>query len=287
RAAQPRARRWESMTSLARFATALAALSLLGLGCDGPLPTQRDAGVDAGLDLDARVFPDGTVFCETDADCDDGVSCTEDSCLAAGICRNAVQPSACDDGVFCNGREICDPQRGCLPAPVRETCNDDNVCTIDRCDEETDSCEHFPRDLDGDGDVDFFCVPAGEEGGDCDDRDPTVSSLRSEVCDDFVDNDCDGEIDEGECGGPPNDVCADPLDISAGGSFLLNTSGANPDYTTSCSTVMRRDLVASFTLTEARSVSIEGQGEFFTVYLSLRSECDDLASEIACQSGFP
>jgi len=57
------------MTSLARFATALAALSLLGLGCDGPLPTQRDAGVDAGLDLDARVFPDGTVFCETDADC--------------------------------------------------------------------------------------------------------------------------------------------------------------------------------------------------------------------------
>src|SRR5690606_32317115 len=243
------------MTSLARFATALAALSLLGLGCDGPLPTQRDAGVDAGLDLDARVFPDGTVFCETDADCDDGVSCTEDSCLAAGICRNAMQPSACDDGVFCNARGIYDPQRGCLPAPVRETCNDDNVCTNDRCDEQTYSCKHFPRDLDDDGDIEFFCEPVGEECGDC--------------------------------GGPSNDVCADPLDISAGGSFLLNTSGANPDYTTSCSTVMRRDLVASFTLTEARSVSIEGQGEFFTVYLSLRSECDDLASEIACQSGFP
>ena len=274
------------MTSLrcfsARFSTALAVLAIVA-GCDGPPPTTRDAGMDADLDLDATIFPDGTVFCDTDEDCDDGVGCTADSCLPTGTCRNAVIPAACDDGVFCNGAERCDPTRGCMPPIGRETCNDDDVCTIDRCDEETDRCEHFPRDLDEDGDVDFFC----EGGGDCDDRDRTVSSMNSEVCGDFIDNDCDADVDESECGAPPYDTCADPLDVSAGGFFLIDTTGSNADYPTSCGGSGRRDLVATFTLEEARSVMIEGEGDFFTVTLALRTDCEASASEVACESGFP
>ena len=268
-----------SSSAALRLGIALALLA----ACDGPPPTTRDGGMDADLPLDGSIFPDGTVFCETDEDCDDGVGCTEDVCLSIGSCRNSVIPAACDDGVFCNGAERCDPTRGCMPPISRETCNDDDVCTIDRCDEATDRCAHFPRDLDEDGDVDFFC--AG--GGDCDDRDSTVSSMNSEVCADFIDNDCDGEIDEADCGAPPYDTCDDPLDVSAGGFFLIDTTGSNADYPTTCGGSGRRDLVATFTLEEARSVRIEGEGDFFTVTLALRSDCDDMAAEIACESGFP
>lgn len=255
---------------------------LVVVGCDGPVPG-HDAGPDAGPMQDARIVYDGTVYCDSDDDCDDGVSCTNDSCGADGICRNGVNQLACDDGVFCNGVERCDPRRGCMPPSMRETCNDDDVCTIDRCDEEADTCRHSPRDLDMDGDADWFC--AG--GGDCNDTDATVSSTVNEVCDDWVDNDCDGEVDEAECGAPPHDTCADALDVSAGGFFMLDTTGATSDYAIDCGFTGAKDLVATFTLTEPRSVTIEGEGDFFTVALSLRGTCTDASSELACESGFP
>jgi hypothetical protein len=271
------------MTSLGR-SWALVALGLCigAAGCDGG--PDADAGTDGGL-TDTGVFADagsGTP-CEVDEDCNDGVSCTNDSCGPTGFCRNAVDATLCDDGVFCNGVERCDPRRGCQPPQVRETCNDDDVCTIDRCDEATRSCIRTPRDLDFDGDSDWFC--AG--GGDCDDTNPAVSSLINEVCADGIDNDCDEGIDEATCGRPRYDVCEDPLDVSAGGFFLLNTSGAGADYSVSCAGGGRPDLVARFTLTEERSVEIVGEGPFFTVALALRTECRSAVSELACQSGFP
>ena len=124
-----------------------------------------------------------------------------------------------------------------------ETCNDDQVCTIDRCNEADKTCEHTPRDLDEDGDVDFFC--AG--GTDCDDRDPSRASSLPEICSDMIDNDCDDLVDEDGCGRPPYDVCSDPLDISAGGVFTLNTDGATPDYQLGClGATLRADAVATF-----------------------------------------
>ncbi len=274
------------MTWLETTARALLCLGALGLvaGCDGNDP--MDAGVDDGGGMDAggdgsMMFPDGTVFCTMDSECDDRVDCTRDSCGPTGTCRNVVDPPVCDDGIFCNGVEQCDPIEGCVPG-TRETCNDDNVCTIDRCNEETKSCDRSPRDQDEDGDADWFC----EGGTDCNDGDPSVSGLVNEVCDDFIDNDCDETIDEADCGRPRWDVCDDPLDISAGGFFLFDTDGASPDYALGCRGTTR-DLVATFTLTERRSVLIEGDGDFFTVALSLRTECETRESEIACETGFP
>ncbi len=271
------------MTSLARTRLlAAAALSLVAFGCDGVAPGRDGGEPDAGPD--ARVTWDAGPGCQSDEECDDGVACTADSCGADGVCRNGVIPTACDDGVFCNGVERCDVARGgCVPAEMRETCNDDDVCTIDRCDEEADTCRHFPRDLDGDGDPDWFC----EGGGDCDDSNAGVSSLVAEVCDDLVDNDCDEIVDEPACGRPRYDLCDDPLDVSAGGFFLVNTVGATFDYAMSCGFGSRPDVVATFTLAEARSVEIEGEADFFSVVLSLRSTCDSSASEVSCESGFP
>lgn len=291
-----------------RFALSLSLVAALAGGCDGDGDPDAggDAGeMDAGPSLDAGPgFPDGTVFCETDAECDDGIDCTADSCGATGTCRNVVDNAMCDDGVFCNGVEQCNPRSGCEAGP-RETCNDDDVCTIDRCNEETKTCDRFPRDLDADGDPDFFC----EGGSDCDDGDPRISSLLNEVCDDFVDNDCDGFADmmdpEG-CGRQFNDDCTDTLDVSAGGFFSMNAAGTLPDYMFSCGT-FPHDVVAHFTLTEARSVSIEAEGDSLAG-ISLRgpaanytacdengpplmeppcAECTGTSSEIDCDSGFP
>ena len=273
------------MTSLSRSSLIGALLLLLvGLlligsaGCD-QAPSPRDAGPDT-LSFDSSrpdVVQDAGRACTEDSECDDGVSCTMDSCGINGFCRNQVNPGMCDDGVFCNGVEQCDPRDGCVPGP-RETCNDMDVCTIDRCNEAERMCEYFDRDLDEDGDPDFFCG-----GGDCDDRDPTVSSFLNEVCADAADNDCDGEIDESMCGRPLYDQCDTPLDISAGGFFMIDADGARPDYTFGCNSMVPHDVVATFTISEEQSVLLEARGlEDNAVTLSLRTDCPDRLSEIEC-----
>jgi hypothetical protein len=97
---------------------------------------------------------------------------------------------ACDDGILCNGLELCDPRTGeCVPGAVPD-CDDGDECTVDQCDPDRNACTHIAMDLDRDGDGATSC------GGDCDDRDPTVFPGATELCDD-VDNDCDDRIDEG------------------------------------------------------------------------------------------
>jgi streptogramin lyase len=96
----------------------------------------------------------------------------------------------CDDGLFCNGAERCDPiTNACLPGEAA-VCDDRDECTIDACDEAGDRCTHVrtPRDADGDG------FDACDQ--DCNDRDPAIHPGADEVCDN-VDTDCDGNADEG------------------------------------------------------------------------------------------
>lgn len=89
--------------------------------------------------------PEPPTRCTTDADCDDDLACTEDRCQDSGLCLHVPDDGACSDGLFCNGREICDPvQTRCVSgAPVE--CDDGSVCTTDRCDEASRQCLHIPR----------------------------------------------------------------------------------------------------------------------------------------------
>ena len=66
-------------------------------------------------------------------DCDDGIACTIDSSGPDDQCVNIPDDSLCDDWLFCNGTETCDPLSGCQPGS-------DFCDTQEKCDEETNGC---------------------------------------------------------------------------------------------------------------------------------------------------
>ncbi len=77
--------------------------------------------------------------------CDDGVACTVDACGANDVCAHQPDDLLCDDGLFCNGSELCDAQAGCVPGPAVAT--DDGVaCTEDLCNEAEDDILHVAHD---------------------------------------------------------------------------------------------------------------------------------------------
>jgi len=113
--------------------------------------------------------------------------------LADGGAELCAQASECDDGLYCNGAETCDPggtgadARGCVPGPqpcdvATETCDEAaSACSLDEC---TDG-----GDEDGDGDMRIACG-----GSDCDDTNDMIYGTAQEICDGAgVDEDCNPE----------------------------------------------------------------------------------------------
>ena len=277
----------------------VAALTLVATACGTKskdlLERPFDAGSDASLDdasdagaSDAAADADPTLGgpCIDDPQCDDHTPCTFDSCdKALGRCRNVPDDAQCDDGIYCNGREKCVSGHGCEAGPV-VTCDDGNACSINRCVEATKSCEHDPRDLDGDGDPDDHCAPKH----DCDDLDPTVSSLHSEVCANHKDDNCNGLIDETPCVTPAGDTCATAIAIAAPGTYALSTVGANKDYATSCSVTTptaARDIVAAITIPAGatKDLDVWATTPGTEVAIAIQSACGQASSELACGSG--
>jgi hypothetical protein len=278
--------RWE-LLALACFGV------VSGSACDqpaqriilGPLPARpipRVFDEDAGL-----AIPDGATPCHLDAECSDGIDCTEDECLPPGYCSSRIDNSRCSDNLICDGIEYCDPTQGCVSSPP-PSCDDQDTCTIDHCDESVKDCVHDPRDFDHDGEADYHC-PGGT---DCDDFDPARSMGAAELCGDGIDNDCDGMIDESNCGAVPHDTCSDALDIGAGGSFEVSIVGTVEDYITSCGDMTMRDVVFAFTLSEPQDVKFEARGLLPAggdeiAALSLQRNCGDASSEVECARGDP
>lgn len=164
-------------------------------------------------DCDDGIFCNGEELCidflcrtGEPPDCDDGVDCTQDRCDEdLDACVSEPDDAFCDDGLFCNGPEVCDIVLGCVPGTAPD-CNDGIDCTHDRCDEDIGACVYEPDDsLCDDG---VFCNGAefcDPESG-CRPGDPPD-------CNDNIDcthDRCDEELDS--CVNEPDDtLCADDL----------------------------------------------------------------------------
>ena len=139
-------------------------------------------------------------------DCGSGqLACSQSGALE---CQTTLSP--CDDGIFCNGVERCEPDNpgadnaGCV-AGVLEGLDDENPCTTDLCDEasETISREDDPTCGCVSGEHLEDSLNCGCEGP-CDEEDRELCQEGQCVCDadlhqeDDENCDCQGPCQEGE-----------------------------------------------------------------------------------------
>ena len=144
--------------------------------CDG---VERCAPSEATADTHGCVA--GTAACMAGATCHEA----EDRCVAT--CADADGDSFTD--AACGGNDCDDADPGRYPGATE-------VCDPAGKDEDCDGATYGYRDLDGDGYPDGRCCNGVNCGTDCDDMRPGVNPGVPEVCN-AVDDDCDGEVDEG------------------------------------------------------------------------------------------
>ncbi|HYC56291.1 MAG TPA: hypothetical protein VEL28_15250 [Candidatus Binatia bacterium] len=122
--------------------------------CSGPHNARPGDETSCGctrrpIDLDIPATGGNDVGrCGGHDDCpDDGVECTIEVCNPEDTrandfgCFSLPRHSRCDDDRHCNGEETCDAKLDCRPGTPPD-CNDDVACTIDSCNEQSDSCTH-------------------------------------------------------------------------------------------------------------------------------------------------
>ncbi len=140
----------------------IVALALSGCGA-GNIGSEADGGRDGGATI-----------CASQADCDDGNPCTDDSCQNA-VCVHENNAAACDDGDACTSGDSCSGG-SCSGSAI--TCDDGNACTDDSCEKltgclftnNTAPCDDGDACTAGDSCSGGSCQPGSADG--CDDSNP-------------------------------------------------------------------------------------------------------------------
>ncbi|MCP4249732.1 MAG: hypothetical protein GY778_22040 [bacterium] len=107
-----------------------AALAAAGLRAGDTLTGNSSDHLPIAMDLRLVTGPE----CTGNADCDDGVACTQDTCSPlTDACQNTPIDTLCDDSLFCNGPELCDAVLDCTdgsaPCVASTWCNEaDDAC---------------------------------------------------------------------------------------------------------------------------------------------------------------
>ena len=175
--------------------------------------------VDSTFNMTTGVFVDELAVsalssgkgCTKDADCDDSIACTEDTC-AGGTCAYVVGDSCCVTASDCFDADsctldICGSDSTCQNIPVANPaccntdvdCVDNNDCTHDIC-QSNNICDNSVKNEPG------CCTKTSE----CNDGDKcTIDSCKDSICQNY--NTCcmsDAECDDGDdvC---TNDSCID------------------------------------------------------------------------------
>ncbi len=94
-----------------------------------------DALCDNGQFCDGAETCSATLGCQAGAPvaCDDGIGCTVDTCNETGqSCNNSPNDLICDNGLFCDGAEICSTVADCQPGTA--------PCAGLSCDETANVC---------------------------------------------------------------------------------------------------------------------------------------------------
>ncbi|MFX1517170.1 MAG: Kazal-type serine protease inhibitor domain-containing protein, partial [Promethearchaeota archaeon] len=131
--------------------------------CQPGLPPSLDDGVSCTIDICDEItdtvehiaddsFCDNGLYCDGIETCDIVLDCQMGADPCGGLpcneetdqCGECIESWQCDNGIFCDGAEICVEYR-CLPGTPID-CNDGISCTIDSCNEQSDSCENLPDD---------------------------------------------------------------------------------------------------------------------------------------------
>ena len=163
-----RARFLASLLSTITLVTATASVAsgdvcTTDADCDDGVPCTQDTCDPVDGCVNERTDP---ACCIRDVDCDDCNTCTVDRCAFTsgafeGTCQNTLRSpgDVCGDDTFCNGTETCNELGECL-APLLRPC-DDNPARI--CDEAlTSGVEEFCVDPCGSGGI-----PVTQDGSDC------------------------------------------------------------------------------------------------------------------------
>ncbi len=221
-----------------------------GLFCNGAEtcdPTAAGADATTGCLAADPVDTDDGFACTVDS-CDEGVDSTDD----IGEIVNAAVDASCQDGLFCNGAEACDPSdagadptTGCV-AGVSPVIDDGSLCTADGCDEGADTTDdlgditHVPDHLScQDG---LFCngselcdpLAAGADpASGCAAGDPPDPSDGIDCTDDTCDEGVDLTDDAGTSVNAPNDAFCDNA-LFCDGAETCDPSGGASDPLTGC-----------------------------------------------------
>jgi hypothetical protein len=181
--------------------TALDANADSGVHLDANLPHDAAASTDTNMMEDAVGGGAGLMctICTTDADCRGGSYCVRLATTGDSVCLQNCQAEipSCPRGFDCLN-SILTPTPGPVCTPVGERC-----------------C------IDADQDDHGFGV--GCRGTDCNESNPAVYSGATEGCN-GVDDNCDGNVDEGNPGG--GGLCAGSAPGVCGAGMLTCTTGA-------------------------------------------------------------
>ncbi len=172
---------------------------------DGDGSVSMDCGGDDCDDANRSRFPGAQEVCDpydTDEDCDPEtvgfLDVDGDEFISSACCNEGP-----DDALICG--DDCDDEKRSVNPGAQELCDGvDNDCNGDVDDLLAEDEVYLDRDGDGFGDSDAPQSECSSDpdtlystvGGDCDDAARSVNPAQTEACD-GVDNDCDGEVDEG------------------------------------------------------------------------------------------